>query len=238
MQTEVEAGNAPELGTVTPTGQEQAQQPVEVSTEPGSGQTAEAVEAPQQDKRNADAIQRRIDQLTREKYEERRQREALQTRLQQYEHQGQEAQQRAPVDIDAAVEARLKQREFEKKTDSVYQAGKAEFPDFDKSLETFNLFGGIPPAMSEMVLELDGAHKVLNHLGNNPAEVERILSLSVPRMAVEIARLDASLSQPKPPPPVSKAPAPISPIGGKSAPVEPSEFGSTEEYAAWRRKNR
>jgi hypothetical protein len=237
MQTEVEAGNAPELGTVTPTGQEQAQTPVEISAEPGTGQTADAVETPPQDKRNADAIQRRIDQLTREKYEERRHREAIQARLQQYEQQGQETPQQEPVDLDAAVEARIKQREFEKKTDSVYQAGKAEFPDFDKSLETFKLFGGIPPAMSDVVLEIDDAHKVLNHLGSNPAEVERLMSMSAPRMALEIGRIEASLKQIKPPP-ISKAPAPISPIGGKSAPVEPAEFGSTEEYAAWRRKTR
>jgi hypothetical protein len=223
------------LDTGTPA--EQVESPEVVSTEPGTGQTAETVETPPEvtpEKRNADAIQRRIDQLTREKYEERRRSDALQAEIAQL-RQGQPANEAPAPDLEAAVEARIKQRETQKRIDSVYTAGKSEFPDFDKSLETLALFGGVPPAMSEVILDLDDSHKVFNHLGSNPAEFERISKLSPGRMALEIARLETTLKQPKPQS-ISKAPPPINPIGGKSAPAEPEEFSSTAEYIAYRKK--
>lgn len=217
---------------------EQAQQPAEVSTEPGAEQTAEVVEQTQQDKPKNDWVQRRIDQLTREKHEEKRQREALEAQLRTYQQPGEQGKPQTPTDIDAAVEARLKQREFDSACNKIFDAGKTEYAaDWDSSLKTFQMLGGATPEFLEAVTSMDNGHKVLHYLGQNPEEAEKLLSLPPLRMALKLASLEGKVSAVKPPP-TSKAPAPINPIGGKSAPVEPDEFGSTSEYIAWRKKNR
>lgn len=239
MQTEE---NALQQEDVTPT-EEQAQQPAEVSSEPGAEQTAQQDEATQQDKPKNDWVQRRIDQLTREKFEERRQREAMEARLRQYEtqqssvDQSQSGNQPMTADQIRAEAKRLVQQErFDEACNKTFEAGKKDFPDFEQSLRTFGMLGGAPQEFLEAVTSMDLGHRVIHHLGQNPEAAERLLSLPPLRMAMELTRLETSLS--KAAPPVSKAPPPISPVGGRAAPAEPSEFASTEEYAAWRRANR
>lgn len=235
---QIEENAAPTDEHVTPTAStEQAQQPAEISTEPGAEQTAAAVEQTQQEKPKNDWVQRRIDQLTREKHEEKRQREALEAQLRTYQQPSEQGKQQAPTDIDAAVEARLKQREFDSACNKIFDAGKTEFAgDWDSSLKTFQMLGGATPDFLEAVTSMDNGHKVLHHLGQNPEVAERLLSLPPLRMALELARLETTVSQAKPKP-VSNAPAPINPIGGRSAPVEPEEFASAAEQIAWWKKH-
>lgn len=129
------------------------------------------------------------------------------------------------------------QEKFDAACNTVFDAGKAEFPDWDASLRTFQMLGGAPQEFLEAVTSMDAGHKVLHHLGQNPEEAERLLSLPPLRMALELARLESTVGQAKPAP-VSQAPAPITPVGGHSAPVEPQEFASTADYIAWRKRNR
>jgi hypothetical protein len=239
MQTEENA--APQQETVTPTELEQAQQPAEVSTEPGAEQTAAAVEQPQQEKPKSDWVQRRIDQLTREKHEEKRQREALEAQLRQLQPQTehQPGQQMTPDQIRAEAKRLIQQEKFDEACNSVFDAGKKEFSaEWDSSLRTFQMLGGAPAEFLEAVTAMDHGHKVLHALGQDPEAAERLLSLPPLRMALELARLEAKVAQASPPKQVSKAPAPITPVGGKSAPVEPAEFGSTAEYIAWKKRNK
>lgn len=240
MQTEENAST--EVENVTPTAStEQAQQPAEISTEPGAEQTAAAVEQTQQDKPKNDWVQRRIDQLTREKHEEKRQREALEQQLQQYRQPAdttQQPQQRQMSADDVRAEAKrlIQQEKFDDACNKVFDAGKTEFPDWDSSLRTFQMLGGASPEFLEAVTAMDAGHKVLHHLGQNPETAERLLSLPPLRMALELARLESTVGQAKPKP-VSNAPAPINPIGGRSAPVEPEEFASAAEQIAWWKKH-
>lgn len=241
MQTEENAST--EVENVTPTAStEQAQQPAsEVSTEPGAEQTAAAVEQTQQEKPKNDWVQRRIDQLTREKHEEKRQREALEQQLQQYRQPAdttQQPQQRQMSADDVRAEAKrlIQQEKFDDACNKVFDAGKTEFPDWDSSLRTFQMLGGASPEFLEAVTAMDAGHKVLHHLGQNPETAERLLSLPPLRMALELARLESTVGQAKPKP-VSNAPAPINPIGGRSAPVEPEEFASAAEQIAWWKKH-
>lgn len=240
MQTDENAST--EVENVTPTAStEQAQQPAAVSTEPGAGQTAEAVEQTQQEKPKNDWVQRRIDQLTREKHEALRQREALEQQLRQYQQpadNSQQSQQRQMSADDVRAEAKklLQQEKFDDACNKVFDAGKTEFPDWDSSLRTFQMLGGASPDFLEAITAMDAGHKVLHHLGQNPETAERVLSLPPLRMALELARLETSAGQAKPKP-VSNAPAPINPIGGRSAPVEPEEFATTAEQIAWWNKH-
>ncbi|CAJ0899715.1 hypothetical protein R6138_04365 [Ralstonia thomasii] len=234
MQTEE---NAVPQEDVTPT-EEQAQQPAETTSESGTETPTETGEAaPQQPKTWAE---RRIDKLTWEKNEERRQREALEAQLRQYQQPADQSQPPAekPLTADqirAEAKRLLEQERFDDACNKTFEAGKKEFPDFEKSLRTFGMLGGAPQEFLEVVTEMDAGHKVIHHLGANPEEAERLLSLPPLRMARELARLETSLSKA---PPVSKAPPPISPVGGRAAPPEPSDFASTADYIAWRKANR
>jgi len=237
MQTDE---NASAVENVTPTAStEQAQLPAEVSTEPGAEQPAENVEQPQQEKPKNDWVQRRIDQLTREKHEERRQREELEARLRQYQQpadsQSQPKQMTAD-EIRAEAKRLIQEEKFNDACNKVFDAGKTEFPDWDSSLRTFQMLGGASPEFLEAVTAMDAGHKVLHHLGQNPEVAERLLSLPPLRMALELARLETTVGQAKPKP-VSNAPAPINPIGGRSSPVEPEEFASAAEQIAWWKKH-
>ncbi|MDW9228637.1 hypothetical protein C7S15_3234 [Burkholderia cepacia] len=239
MQTEDQA--APQEVTVPPTTEtpEQAHEPAETSTAPGTEQPANATEQPQQEKPKNDWVQRRIDQLTREKHEEKRQREALEARLRELQPDAttMTAQPMTADQIRAEAARLVAQEKFDAACNKVFDAGKTEFPDWDTSLRTFQMLGGASQDFLEAVTSMDAGHKVLHHLGQNPEEAERLLSLPPLRMALELARLETTVGQAKPAP-VSKAPAPISPVGGKSAPVEPEEFASTADYVAWRKRNR
>jgi hypothetical protein len=233
----------PAVENVTPTAStEQAQQPAENSTEPGAGQTTEAVEQTQQEKPKNDWVQRRIDQLTREKHEEKRQREALEQQLRQYQQpadNSQQPQQRQMTADEIRAEAKrlIQQEKFDDACNKVFDAGKGEFGnEWDSSLRTFQMLGGASPEFLEAVTAMDAGHKVLHHLGQNPEVAERLLSLPPLRMALELARLESTVGQAKPKP-VSNAPAPINPIGGRSAPVEPEEFASAAEQIAWWKKH-
>lgn len=232
MQTEE---NAVPQEDVTPT-EEQAQQPAEVVSESGTEQPTEQVQQQQQQKGWAE---RRIDKLTWEKNEERRQREALEAQLKKFQ-QSEEAkpvgdQPMTAEQIRAEAKRLIEQEKFDNACNKTFEAGKKEFPDFEKSLRTFGMLGGAPQEFLEAITAMDAGHKVIHHLGTNPEEAERLLSLPPLRMAMELTRIEASLSKA---PPVSKAPPPISPVSGRAAPAEPSEFASTAEYVAWKKANR
>lgn len=239
MQTAENA--APAVENVTPTAStEQAQQPAAVSTEPGAEQTAVAIETAAQEKPKSDWVQRRIDQLTREKHEALRRAvdaEARVTQGQQPSGEQTTGQRMTPDEIRAEAKRLIQQEKFDADCNKVFDAGKTEFPDWDSSLRTFQMLGGAPAEFLEAVTAMDGGHKVLHHLGQNPEEAERLLSLPPLRMALELARLETKVGQATPKP-VSNAPAPITPVGGKSAPVEPEEFASTADYIAWKKRNR
>jgi hypothetical protein len=242
MQTEDQ--NPLQSGSPTETDQAQtlAQDPSESSTEPSE----HANEPPQeQQKPKTDWAQRRIDRLTWEKNEEKRQREALAAELAQYRQpteQQQQQQHGQPQDIDQLVEqraaAKIADQNFNQACNRVFDAGVKADPNFKANLATLQSVGEITRDFLELVTDMDEGHKVLNHLGANPDEADRILALPPLKQARELAKLEASLGKAAPPPPVSKAPAPITPVGSKAAPVEPESFASTADYIAWHKQNR
>jgi len=96
----------------------------------------------------------------------------------------------------------------------------------------------VTDVMAEAIQMSAPGPEILYHLGKNPKEAERIAKLSPLQQAMEIGRIEATLTAPKPK--VSKAPAPVEPIGGKKGVVEkkPSQMKSDEEYDAWRLKRK
>ena len=228
------------LETATPTDQEQAHTSEEVSQVTDTGQTAEGTEQPQEPKETpkpkTDWAQRRIDQLTREKYEERRQREALEQQIAAQRPPAEQGQQ-PPATADAIrAEAQriVAQERFNDACNRVFQAGVKESPEFETNLRTLQTVGEVSRDFLEAITEMDAGHKVLNHLGANPEVAERVLAMPPMKQAMELARIEASIAK-SAPPPVSKAPPPITPVGGRASPVEP-ENETVEQYIARRKQ--
>lgn len=204
---------------------------IENAPETGTEQTPEDAENLPEEPKRKPWFQERIDQLTREKYEERRRSETLEARLADTLADPEKARAAPPVDIDEVVNQRLAARQFDDKCNEVYSSGKSEFGDFDDTLGNFRMLGGIPQQVLEAVTQLPDAHKVLYALGQNMDEAARIVNLAPVPMAMALAKLAMSPVKAKP---VSNAPPPIRPIDGTAKSTSSPDDMSTAEWIKWR----
>lgn len=121
-------------------------------------------------------------------------------------------------------------RSLNSRTEGIY-AEAAKVPGFDR--EAFDELP-LTQHIAAALIESDAPAKLMAHLAANPDEVERIAGLSPARQAAEIGKLETRIaSAPK----VSKAPPPITPIGGSKGDVSgaPSDAMSDAAYAKWRK---
>lgn len=227
----VEIAPQPATETAPDTGQEQQAEPAETTTE----------DAPEEPKRKP-WFQQRIDELTREKHEARRQTEQLTAYLRQIQ-QGQqpEPQQGQPPagyvpasEVGRIAAQQIEMAAFNRACDDIADHVTSLYRDFDTAVQNFQSIGGPPPALLEAVTALgreDGA-RVFYDLGMNPDEAMRLARLSPARMAVEVARMAAKPAASKP---VSRVPAPITPISAARAEAggEPDATRNPEAYRKW-----
>lgn len=217
---------APDTGTEQTPQTEQETQPAHQKSEDDEKATA----------------QKRIDRLTREKWEARRQTAALEARLQEIERQQQTRRNPnaplTPADVDRLAEQKAvqlrEQETFNDRCNEVFENGVKEIPGFEAALAGFRTLGGLPPTLVEAALESDAPAKVLNHLGSNLEEAEGLLKLSPARLGAAVAKLAAKVAS-APAAPVSKAPPPIRPLtaSGTVSDMEPKDV---REWMEWRRK--
>lgn len=217
---------------VTPTEVDQTQTGAEVEHQQGSEETTgqEAEQQTEEQKEQAQKkepwFQKRIGELTRDKYEEKRVNADLKAeneRLRMALAQGQQGEphqegEQGDVRTLARQEAeRMRAEErFNETCNRTYDAGKAEFPDFDRAVANLQMVGASREFL-ELATTSDAGHKLLHHLGTDMDEAARIMSLPPIQMARELTKLEFKLGQPATKP-VSKAPAPIKPLGsGKAA---------------------
>lgn len=204
----------------TPTEQvaEQVQEQVEVSSEA----TTEAVETPEQAEEKVKKepwFQKRIGELTREKYEAKRAAETSAQeaqKLREYMAQVQQGNQpEGGLDVESYVNSKaaemVAERGFNEACNKVFETGKTEFQNFEQSVANLQMVG-MNRYFLEIVSSSDAGHKVLNHLGNDLDEAARIAAMPPLQMARELTKLEYKLGQTANKP-VSKAPAPIKPIG-------------------------
>ena len=158
--------------------------------------------------------------------------------------------------LDQKVEARLQKRENETQqqqqertakqevervenlSQSMIEKGNEKYGDMEDIIEGIkdNLISnktGFSDAGRMAILESDISADILHHLNKNPTEAIRIANLSNYAQAKEIGKLELSLEKPKP---ITKAPAPISPIEGEKSFSKSMEKASPAEYQAMRRK--
>lgn len=149
----------------------------------------------------------------------------------------------AQAEIDKLANDRATQiateREFTKACNKIADDGKDEFDDFDESVGTLQQVGGNYQTLLQITTELDDAHRILYHLGKNPEEAERLLSLPPTKMAIAVAKFESKLSK-SAEKTISNAPDPITPIRPKSSkafdPNDPN--ADRNEWSRWREKNR
>jgi len=138
-----------------------------------------------------------------------------------------------PISMEEAkrqARAELQQEEsakaFREATGRVLHAGLAQYDDFDavrqQMVTDFGDQMNARPDFFEAITDPDipNGHDIFYSLAKDPEQAERILSLPPVKMAIEIAKLSEKLakSTAAPPKPISKAPAPLKPVGG-AAPV-------------------
>lgn len=211
---------------------------VEPEKEPEQPQkTAEQLRIEQLE-RGTKAMQRRIDRLTREKYESRQ----IQAPQPAQEHQEQRAL--TPEDIDREVLSRMERERVNQRANDIAANGEKEFNDFGEKVriasEALPLFTqtGQPTAAMELISDCEKPHAVLHYLGENPEIAEELADLKGFRLAKRIAQIEAEASKPKQAPQPSKAPKPIEP--GKPAAKtarDPSQM-TDEEYLRWKAEQR
>lgn len=137
---------------------------------------------------------------------------------------------------EAGERQQATQRETAAKVQTKVTEAREKYDDFDTVTEG----DWITPAMQEYLLEADNLD-VIYHLGANRDEVARISALPKARQLAELGKIEDRLAkpEPKPAPPVSKAPAPIRAVGGTAAdPVDPLKATSFEAYERARQKQK
>jgi hypothetical protein len=144
---------------------------------------------------------------------------------------------------DQRFEQKLKAREQETQTqrqqrEAAEQAhavkerlseGADEFPDFEEVALADHV--PISQAMAAAIAESDFPAKVAYYLGSHLEEAKRIYSLPPTKQIREIAKIEATLSEPAP---TTKAPPPIKPASGKASAEKDPDKMTTEEWKEWR----
>ena len=112
-----------------------------------------------------------------------------------------------------------------------------DIEDFDEVLAEIKNTDPVANINVVAVEAADAPGKILYHLAKHPDEAERIASLSPGKQAREILRLEEKLA--KPPVKTSKAPEPITPVGGKAAVGDemPDAAKEPDKWLRWREKN-
>ena len=89
--------------------------------------------------------------------------------------------------------------------------------------------------MADVLLASENGVDIAYYLGHNPAESRRIAKLPPGRQAFELGKLEAKLAnQPPPQKNQTKAPPAMKTLGGKETPTKKPEDMSYDEYKAWR----
>lgn len=220
-------------------------------------------EESEKDQHKENRVQKRIDKLTREKYEYKGQLEALKQMLQNQNTPRQQAQQQnarptrdqfendeeyfdALTDYKleqrlSGFEGKLTERQKQERAQTEYASraaqAKTAYPDWDEVMEDAQ---GIPVEshVASAILESDFGPDVQYYLAKNPGEVDKLNGMSPASAARHIGRIEARIegqkAKPKAPPQQSKAPDPIKPVrGGGEVQTDPDKM-STEQWMKWR----
>jgi hypothetical protein len=111
------------------------------------------------------------------------------------------------------------------------ERGKKEYSDFVETVGNIRNLGGIPPETLQMAVDTGAAEHILYALGKDLDKAQAIFDMPLGKQAVELAKLAVKPS-PKAPD-ASKAPAPMTPVNGRSATATKDLADKTLSMAEW-----
>lgn len=243
-------------------GQQQAQEGVQDAGEQegdgGAAQgnaLAEAAAAVQKPAKNpVKPFQARIDEITRARREEERQRIAAEDRaaraearlaeLERGATQGEDQQDRrqqvdtiTPEMVDQLAQTKAEKiaadNQFDAECNRIHAKGSKDHEDFHEAMTTLGSLGGLDRAVIEDALATDAADEVLYALGKEPEEAMRILKLPRAKRIAEFTKMTIKAA-PKPAP-VSRAATPVRPVAGNVRQDFDFADASTDD-AEWHRR--
>lgn len=238
------------LNPITAEAPASAEAPV-VEAEAAPAEPAGEAEAEKVNPRAPAWVQKRIAQLAADKNDFKARLEASEARnavlAQLAGHPAEEGAERPPARAEPAaipaneVERRAAEladaRAFNAKANAVFDAGlKAYGADFQSAVENLQQAGVTDPSQTPFVaiaLEQDNPEALIRHLGNNPDEAIRIAGLVPFKQASEMAKLSMKLAAPVQRP-ISRVPAPETPIAASAKPEFDPVKSSMEEFVRWR----
>jgi hypothetical protein len=106
-----------------------------------------------------------------------------------------------------------------------------QYPDGEPSgVTVLKQARSLPQGITDVLLASDNGPKLADHLGRNPAEFQRISGLSPALQGVELAKLEAKLSAPQPKT-LTTAPEPPTQVRGVGGQFKPDP--ATTDFAAF-----
>lgn len=186
----------------------------------------------------AKALQRRIDRLTREKYELRAELEHSRKPKQDDEDH--------PLtndDVETRAEARAREmlevQQFNDRCNDVFEKGNKASKQFTASLKTlaeeigsaFDAKGKPSPAMAA-ILEADAPHKLIIYLADQPELAAELAELSPSRQIRRVAQLEREMGEAEKPQ-TSTAPKPVQPVKGAAGASTEPDPKDTARWIAW-----
>jgi len=224
-----------------------------------TGQADDTGEETEEPPKRVPWFQKRIDEVTRQKYDAQREADYWRglaegriqpqqpqqpqnygpPQLEQFDDYDQYEQARIAYVAQQMVDHRLQQAAVEQQRHQVLrsyeereQAARQALPDFDAVARDPTL--PITPLMAEVIRESDVGPQVAYHLGTNRQEAQRIASLPPHRQAAELGRIEAALGKSPQPQQRNAPPPPPRTVSGLSSGInkDPGEM-SMSEYVAW-----
>ena len=250
----------PEGETVTNTGDESPapeqeveaseDQPVELETEETSEPEKPEPEKPVEKKKISWEL-RRINEETNKRREAERRAAELDAEIKRLrggsDKPAATTEDPAPVDaeqIRARARDEIRQEEavrlaterFNEACNKTFEQGVAAYgQDFETAANTLSQALGDDmqkrPEFLQVITDLENGHQVYYELSRNPVEAERLLKMPSHKMILELGRMSEKAGKPAPKP-ISKAPAPVTPVGGQPKPrQELSDDMPMDEFA-------
>lgn len=148
----------------------------------------------------------------------------------------------AATHAESRVEQKLSTRSQQERQQSVQKSFEeraakyaAEHPDFDQAVDDLGRTVRFSPEIVEAIGLSDHGPAVVHYLAQHLDEADRIARLPAHIAAVQLGRIEAQVSTPKPRP-VTKAPDPAPTLGGGAAASKDPDRMTADEWLAWRNK--
>jgi hypothetical protein len=201
-------------------------------------------------------VSRRIDRITRDKWEARRQAEEannrateLFARLQAAEARlaeltaGAEQTPLTSEDVEKLAAARAEklaaskaaELQFNNDCNEIFESGVRRFSDFEQMMNNYRTVGGLTVEMVQAAMLTGDAPLALHRLAHNLDEAHAARFMPRDQLAVKLTKMVEKAKLKRVAASVSKAPAPVEPIrGGSPKPPVDLEKVSMEEFIAMR----